>query len=98
MRATHVHPRLANATDHCQANAVGRNSKTLREFLEKHYEADMKEEEAVDLCLKTLLEVVESGAASIEMMVLKQGAEVKPLEHSEVEELVKAIEEETADA
>jgi len=57
-----------------QANAVGRNSKTLREFLEKHYEENLKEDEAVDLALKTLLEVVESGANSIELMVLKKGA------------------------
>jgi len=54
----------------------------------------MTEEEAVNLTLKTLLEVVESGANSMELMVLKKGAEVAPLPHAEVERLVAAIEAE----
>lgn len=79
-----------------KANAVGRNSKSLREFLEKHYEEDMDDESTLDLAVKTLLEVVESGAASMELMVLKPGADLKPLTQDEVKAIVKAIEDEAA--
>ncbi len=40
-----------------QANAVGRNSKTLREFLEERYKPDLSEEETVRLAIRTLMEV-----------------------------------------
>jgi 20S proteasome subunit alpha 4 len=40
-----------------QANAVGRNSKSLREFLEERYKPDMSEEETVKLAIRTLMEV-----------------------------------------
>ncbi|KAK9764041.1 Proteasome subunit alpha type-4 [Basidiobolus ranarum] len=40
-----------------KANAVGRSSKTVREFLEKNYKEDMAKEEAIKLTVKSLLEV-----------------------------------------
>ena len=44
-----------------KANAIGRNSTNLREFLEKNYEEGMNEEKTVRLAIETLLEVVESS-------------------------------------
>ncbi|GMI10108.1 hypothetical protein TrRE_jg9785, partial [Triparma retinervis] len=42
-----------------KANAVGgRNDKSMREFLEKHYENDMGTKECVKLAVRALLEVV----------------------------------------
>lgn len=48
-----------------KANAIGRSSKTVREFLEKNYKEDMHEDEAVKLAVKSLLEVVQTGAKSM---------------------------------
>lgn len=47
-----------------KANAIGRSSKTVREFLEKNYKEDMGEDEVVKLAVKSLLEVVQTGAKS----------------------------------
>lgn len=45
-----------------QANAIGRNSKTVREYLEKNYEE--KSADPTRLAVEALLEVVESGRRS----------------------------------
>jgi len=54
-----------------QANAIGRSSKTVREFLEKNHRDDMTQEECVKLTVKSLLEVVQTGAKNIEITVLE---------------------------
>lgn len=40
-----------------KANAIGKSSKTVREFLEKHYAEDMTREDTIKLAVKSLLEV-----------------------------------------
>lgn len=52
-----------------KANAIGRNSKTIVEFLEKNYRPNLNQEEAIVLATKALLEVVQSGANNIEIAV-----------------------------
>ena len=43
---------------HIKANATGRNFKTLREFLEKHYkDGDMTTDKCIELAIKCLMEV-----------------------------------------
>jgi len=54
-----------------QANAIGRSSKTVREFLEKNYKEDMAREESIKLTVKSLLEVVQTGAKNIEISVME---------------------------
>merc|ERR1712098_673180 len=46
-----------------KANAIGRNAKTVREFLEKNYAVDKvsSETDTVKLAIKALLEVVEKS-------------------------------------
>ena len=51
-----------------RANAIGRNASTLREFLEKKWEAGLSTEAAIRLSIETLLEVVED-AKNIEICV-----------------------------
>ena len=100
-----------------QANAVGRNSKSLVEFLEARYSAEMSEEETVKLAVQTLLEVrataglchavavvaqiclftrpvqiVESGAKSMELAVLKSKEPIKFYEEAELTPIVAALE------
>ena len=53
-----------------QANAIGRSSKTVREFLEKNHKDDMTRDESIKLTIKSLLEVVQTGAKNIEISVL----------------------------
>jgi 20S proteasome alpha/beta subunit len=55
----------------CQANAIGRSSKTVREFLEKNHKDDLSRDDAVKLAVKSLLEVVQTGAKNIEISVME---------------------------
>ena len=62
-----------------KANAVGRNAKTVREFLEKSYtdETANSDQAAIKLCIKALLEVVQSGSKNVEIALLRRN---QPLE------------------
>lgn len=53
-----------------QANAIGRSSKTVREFLEKNYKDDASESDTIKLAVKSLLEVVQTGAKNIDLAVM----------------------------
>lgn len=77
-----------------KANAIGRSSKTVREFLEKNYKGGMSQEETIKLTVKSLLEVVQTGAKNIEIAVMTGYGQVRNLELSEIEEVVKVIEAE----
>lgn len=78
-----------------KAQAIGgRNAKSLREFLEKQYQADMSEKDALKLAIQALLEVVDSGAKTMEICVMKEGGDVVYKEESEVDAIVKEIEAE----
>jgi len=54
-----------------QAVAIGRSSKTVREFLEKNHRDDMTRDESIKLTVKSLLEVVQTGAKNIEISVME---------------------------
>ncbi|KAJ8600291.1 hypothetical protein CTAYLR_000695 [Chrysophaeum taylorii] len=59
-----------------KANAIGgRNAKSMREFLEKEWSPTLSREDATTLCVKTLLEVVDSGAKNMEIVVLYKTAD-----------------------
>lgn len=77
-----------------KAHAIGRSSKTVKEFLEKHYEEDLSEEDTIKLTVKSLLEVVQTGAKNIEVSVLKPGAVIKKLDIDEIKKYVDEIEAE----
>jgi len=79
-----------------KANAIGRSSKTVQEFLEKNYsEEEVESDEfTVKLALKALLEVVQTGSKNVELAVMKKGEGMRLLENDEVEKIVKEIEKE----
>ena len=54
-----------------QANAIGRSSKTVREFLEKNHKDELGRDDAIKLTVKSLLEVVQTGAKNIEISVME---------------------------
>jgi len=79
-----------------KANAIGRNAKTVREFLEKNYSPDnvATEELTVKLAIKALLEVVQSGGKNLEVAVMKEGSGLQMLDVSEIERIVQVVEKE----
>jgi len=79
-----------------KANATGRNSKTVREFLEKNYVDDGKPENTIKLAVRALMEVVESPK-NIEVAVMRRGQQLQILDETEVENIVKQIELEKAE-
>jgi 20S proteasome subunit alpha 4 len=72
-----------------KANAIGRSSKTVREFLERNHQADMSREDTIKLTVKSLLEVVQTGAKNIEIAIMAPG---KPIEMLPVEDIEKYVE------
>ena len=74
-----------------KANAIGNHSKTVREFLEEHYEAQRGN--APQLAVAALLEVVESSR-SIEIAVINANEPIKFLTEDEVGELIATVERE----
>ena len=77
-----------------KANAIGRSAKTVREFLERNHKDGMERDEAIRLAVKSLLEVVQTGARNIEIAVLAPGAALEMLPAEKVEDYVKGIEQE----
>jgi len=76
-----------------KANATGRSSKTVREYLEKNY-TDESADATLKLTIRALLEVVESGGKNLEIAVLRHGAPLRFLDDAELEAVVKQVEEE----
>lgn len=88
-----------------KANAIGRNSKTVLEFLEKRYNEcvvdaadDVADDETVKLAVKAMLEVVESSHKNIEITVMHKTTGLRILKESEVEALVNEVEKEKTEA
>ncbi|ODV84568.1 hypothetical protein CANARDRAFT_200819 [[Candida] arabinofermentans NRRL YB-2248] len=81
-----------------KANAIGRSSKTVREFLEKNYDniEDLNDDETLKLAIKALLEVVQTGSSNIEISIMKPNKVIKFLNNDEIEKIVKEIEVEKA--
>lgn len=77
-----------------KANAIGRSSKTVREFLERNHEDDMDREATITLTIRSLLEVVQTGAKNIEVAIMAPGETVEMLPDDKIEAYVKSIEAE----
>ncbi|KAG2644895.1 hypothetical protein PVAP13_2KG384600 [Panicum virgatum] len=80
-----------------KANATGRNSNSMREFLEKNYK-ETSGKETIKLAIRALLEVVESGGKNIEVAVMTKKDGLRELEEAEIDEYVAEIEAEKAAA
>jgi 20S proteasome subunit alpha 4 len=72
----------------------GRNAKSLREFLEKQYHENLTEEQCVRLAIQALLEVVDSGAKTMEICVVQRGGKKLNVSEAQVDAIVKEIEAE----
>ncbi|GAC97768.1 proteasome subunit alpha [Pseudozyma hubeiensis SY62] len=74
-----------------KANAIGRSSKTVREFLEKNHKDDLTKDETIKLAIKSLLEVVQTGAKNIEIALMEGHGKVRNVELAEIEKFVEQI-------
>ena len=72
----------------------GRNAKSLREFLEKQYVDSMTEAQCLRLAVSALLEVVDSGAKTMEICVVRTGGKSTMLPEADIDRVVKEIEAE----
>ena len=77
-----------------KANAIGRSSKTVREFLERNHKDEMDREDTIKLTVKSLLEVVQTGAKNIEIAIMAPGKTIEMLPVEDIESYVKSIEAE----
>ncbi|KAF1809605.1 proteasome subunit alpha [Eremomyces bilateralis CBS 781.70] len=77
-----------------KANAIGRSSKTVREFLERNHKPDMNREDTIKLTVKSLLEVVQTGAKNIEIAIMAPGKPVEMLADDAIEKYVESIDTE----
>jgi 20S proteasome subunit alpha 4 len=77
-----------------KANATGRNSKSVREFLEKNYQDDMSDDDAIKLTINALLETVEGTSKNLDIAVMRGDQKLTFLADEEVDSIVKVIEEE----
>jgi 20S proteasome subunit alpha 4 len=72
----------------------GRNAKSLREFLEKQYTANMSEQQCMKLAIQALLEVVDSGAKTMELCIIREGGKKEMIEESMIQSMIQEIESE----
>eukprot|EP00898_Chlorokybus_atmophyticus_P001879 jgi/Chlat1/2692/Chrsp180S02870 len=80
-----------------KANATGRNSKSVREFLEKHYQ-ETSGDATIKLAVRALLEVVEPGGKNIEVAIMRKDSQLTILSDEQVDGIVAGIEAEKAAA
>jgi 20S proteasome subunit alpha 4 len=76
----------------------GRNAKSLREFLEKQYSSNTTEQQCLRLAIQALMEVVDSGAKTMELCIVRRGGKKEMLSEEMIEAVVKEIESEQQEA
>ncbi|KAG5518679.1 hypothetical protein PMAC_002648 [Pneumocystis sp. 'macacae'] len=83
-----------------KANAIGKSSKTVREFLETNFKDNMEKNEAIKLTIRSLLEVIQTGAKNMEVAFMMPKKKIEFLNTDEIETIIKEIstekEQETA--
>lgn len=79
-----------------KANAIGRNAKSVREFLEKNYTDETHDSDAlcIKLAIRALLEVVQSGSKNVEIAVARRNRPLEMLSGEEIEKIMTEIEKE----
>merc|ERR1719238_2374146 len=80
-----------------KATCIGRNSKTVQDFLEKNWTDGLDDDATIKLALKALLEVVEASK-NVDVLIVSgsEGAKKGPrfLEESQITPIIEAIREE----
>jgi 20S proteasome subunit alpha 4 len=76
-----------------KANAIGRNAKSVREYLEKKYEDDKMDDESavIKLAVAALLEVVQGRENNMEVAVIRRGQPFEVLSGEKLDAVLKEI-------
>ncbi|WOG25757.1 hypothetical protein [Endozoicomonas sp. 8E] len=77
-----------------KACSVGQKSKAVLELMEKEYKDDMSRDETIKFALKGLLEVADSSARNVELLVLERDHSSRWLDDAELEQLVTVLNKE----
>ncbi|XP_065187067.1 proteasome subunit alpha type-7-like [Sycon ciliatum] len=79
-----------------KAAVLGSSSKTVQEYLEKHYTDDVAEDDeaVVRLAVRSLLEVVQSGSKNVELAIMKRGQSMQYMAADEIDRHITEIEKE----
>ena len=80
-----------------KANAIGRGGKTVREFFEKAFQEELSRDDSIKMTVRGLLEVVQTGAANIEIAVMGPDNVVKQLSLEEIQHAIDEVEKEKAE-
>jgi len=75
-----------------KANAIGKNSKSVVDFLEKKFVEDMDDDATLRLALKGLLEVTEASGKNIEVVIVQRTG-LKWMTEDELEPLLKELDD-----
>jgi 20S proteasome subunit alpha 4 len=88
----HIYETLPNgAYTEWKARTIGRHDATVMEYLEKHYKADMTDDEAVKLAVASLLEVVENGAKNLEVELMARGEPMKLMSEDDLQKVIESL-------
>lgn len=63
----------------------------MREFLERNHKDGMDRDATIELTIKSLLEVVQTGAKNIEIAIMAPGQNVEMLQAETIEQIVDKI-------
>lgn len=80
-----------------RAAVIGRNSKTVLDYMEKEYKDNMSRDDCIRFAIKSLLEVVESGSRNVELVIM-QHRKTQYLTDDELAGFVVAVEKEREEA
>ncbi len=87
----------SGALSQWKANVIGRNQKTVREYLEKHYEEGMGSDKAIKLAVESIMEIIEN-AKSIELVYMTVGGKYETLSEDAIQAVITQIEKEREEA
>jgi len=74
-----------------KAAAIGRNSKTVQDYLEKDYKNDGTLLEATHMAIRALLEVTEAASKNMEIAIVAQDGKLSFMDDDAVEKMCKEI-------
>jgi len=75
-----------------KATAIGKNSKSVVDFLEKKFVEDMEDDATLRLALKGLLEVTEASGKNIEVVIVQKSG-LKWMKEEELDPLLKELDD-----
>jgi 20S proteasome subunit alpha 4 len=90
--APHIYETLPNgAYTEWKARTIGRHDTTTMEYIEKHYKADMTDDDAIKLAVASLLEVVENGAKNLEVELMRRGEPMKLMPEDDLQKIIESL-------